>query len=63
MGRQTAAAGSEPEAAAGEKVCSVALVGVAVGSPVLEVLEHLAGVAAGSGKSNSVVAAAELSVD
>lgn len=64
MGRQTTAAGSgsEPEVA-GENSCSVALVEVALGSPVLEALGHLAEVAAGSKKSNSVVAAAELSTD
>lgn len=60
MGRQTAAAagsGSEP-VAAGEDLHSVAPVGVALGPPVLEALGHLAEVAAGSMKSNSIVAAA-----
>lgn len=48
---------------AGEKLSSVALAGAVLGSPVLEALGHLAEVAAGSEKSNSVVAAAEPSVD
>lgn len=61
MGRQTAVAGSgsEPEVA-GENLHSVVLVGVALGPPVLEALGHLAEVAAGSKRSNSIVVAAEL---
>tara|TARA_B110001450_G_scaffold215101_1_gene208130 strand:- start:1176 stop:1469 length:294 start_codon:yes stop_codon:yes gene_type:complete len=67
VGRQTAAAavgsGSGP-VVAGEELHSVVLVGVTLGSPVLEAPGHPAEVAAGSRKSNSVVAAAELlSVD
>jgi len=67
VGRRTAAAaavgsGSGP-AVAGEELHSVALVGVTLGSPVLEAPGHPAEVAAGSRKSNSVAAAELLSVD
>ena len=68
MGRQTAAAavgsGSEPVVAGEDLHSVVVLVGVTLGSPVLEAPGQPAEVAAGSRKSNSVVAAAELlSVD
>lgn len=61
VGRQTAAVGSGSEpVVAGADLHSVVLVGVPLGSPVLEAPGHPAEVAAGSRKSNSVVAATEL---
>jgi len=66
VGTQTAAAvgsGSGPVVAGEDLHSVVVLVGVTLGLPVLEAPGHLAEVAAGSRKSNSVAAAELLSVD